>query len=361
MGKKLQFKIRAALMIGCVILVALHSNAQNITGSIVGHVSDSSGAAAPGTVITVLNQGTGASVDATVDDSGSYTVPNLLAGQYQINAKKDGFQTVEVKDIQLLSAQTVRQNFTLQPGGVQQTIEVSSQAPLIHTDSQTIGGSLGSKQVSELPLATRSIDGLLTLAPGVSTAGNNPRISGSNYWGGNNFTLNGISVNDVGNGGAAYTSGIPALGTANLPSPDSMQEFRVDSGNQNAEYRDVATVTMMLKQGDNTFHGLAYEYLQNKVLNANQFLLNATRQPRPDSKFNQFGASLGGPILRNKLFFYGSYRGVRDKYSNTARLTLPSLAMRNGDFSALCTTFSGGVCVKGTQLYNPFNGRAFPN
>lgn len=362
MGKKLQFEIRmVAMSLCCVSFMATQSMAQNIAGSIVGYVSDSSGAAAPGTVVTVLNQGTGASVDATVDESGSYTVPNLLAGTYEIRAKKDGFQTVEVKDIQLLSAQTVRQNFTLQPGGVQQTIEVSSQAPLIHTDSQTIGGSLGSKQVSELPLATRSIDGLLTLAPGVSTAGNNPRISGSNYWGGNNFTLNGISVNDVGNGGAAYTSGVPALGTANLPAPDSMQEFRVDSGNQNAEYRDVATVTMMLKQGDNTFHGLAYEYFQNKVLNANQFLLNATRQPRPDSKFNQFGASLGGPILKNKLFFYGSYRGVRDKFSNTARLNLPSMAMRNGDFSALCTTFSGGVCVKGTQLYNPFNGRPFIN
>ena len=195
-------------MICCLTLAAIHGIAQNTTGSIVGYVTDSSGAAAPGTVVTVLNQGTGASVEATVDDSGSYTVPNLLAGSYEIRAKKDGFQTVEAKGIQLLSAQTVRQNFTLQPGGVQQTIEVSSQAPLIHTDSQTIGGSLGSKQVSELPLATRSIDGLMALVPGISTTGNNPRISGSNYWGGNNFTLNGISVNDVGNGGAAYTSGV---------------------------------------------------------------------------------------------------------------------------------------------------------
>src|SRR5690348_15590096 len=361
MGKKLRFEIRAIGIVCCVGLLAIPGMAQNITGSIVGYVNDSSGAAAPGTVVTVLNEGTGVSVDATVDDSGSYTVPNLLAGRYEIRAKKDGFQTVDVKEIELLSAQTVRQNFTLQPGGVQQTIEVSSQAPLIHTDSQTIGGSLGDKQVSELPLATRSIDGLLSLAPGVSTAGNNPRISGSNYWGGNNFTLNGISVNDVGNGGAAYTSGVPALGTANLPAPDSMQEFRVDSGNQNAEYRDVATVTMMLKQGTNTFHGLAYEYLQNKVLNANQFLLNAAGQQRPDSKFNQFGAAVGGPILKNKLFFYGAYRGIRDTFSNTARLTLPSMTMRNGDFSAVCTTFSSGICVKGTQLYNPFTGKAFPS
>ena len=303
MGTKPQAGIRLLVAICCLISSAFHGRAQNITGSIVGYVNDSSGAAAPGTVVTVLNQGTGVSVEATVDESGSYSVPNLLAGSYEVRARKDGFQTVAAKDIQLLSAQTVRQNFTLQLGGVQQTVEVSSQAPLIHTDSQTIGGSLGSKQVSELPLATRSIDGLLALAPGVSTAGNNPRISGSNYWGGNNFTLNGISVNDVGNGGAAYTSGIALLSTANLPSPDSMQEFRVDSGNQNAEYRDVATVTMMLKQGDNAFHGLAYEYLQNKVLNANQFLLNASGQKRPDSKFNQFGGIAGRSHLEKQAVF----------------------------------------------------------
>ena len=169
MDKKLQFKIRAAVMICCLTLAAIHGIAQNITGSIVGYVTDSSGAAAPGTVVTVLNQGTGASVEATVDDSGSYTVPNLLAGSMRFGRRKMVSKPVEAKGIQLLSAQTVRQNFTLQPGGVQQTIEVSSQAPLIHTDSQTIGGSLGSKQVSELPLATRSIDGLMALVPGIST------------------------------------------------------------------------------------------------------------------------------------------------------------------------------------------------
>ena len=126
MDKKVQFKMRVAGIICCAMFAVVQGNAQNITGSIVGYVSDSSGAAAPGTVITVLNQGTGATVDATVDGSGSYTVPNLLAGQYRVSAKKEGFETVEVKDIQLLSAQTVRQNFTLQPGGVQQTVEVSA-------------------------------------------------------------------------------------------------------------------------------------------------------------------------------------------------------------------------------------------
>lgn len=168
-------------------------------------------------------------------------------------------------------------------------------------------------------------------------------------------------MNDIGNGGAAYTSGVSNLGLANMPAPDSLQEFKVDSGNQNAEYRDVATVTMVTQQGTNSFHGLAYEYLENNALNANQFLLNATGQPRPAYKLNQFGGDLGGAIIKNRLFFYGAYRGVRQKTSSTASLLLPSITMRNGDFSALCSTFSAGICTKGTQLYNPQNGQPFLN
>lgn len=353
-------RIKIALLIG-LTSISSFVYGQNITGSIVGDVLDASGSAVPDTVIAVRNQGTGISVEAKVNQSGTYSVPNLLAGQYRIEAKKEGFQTIEIQNIQLPAGQTVRQNITLQVGAVQQSVQVEGQTPLIRTDSQTIGNSFGLKQVSELPLATRSIEGLLSLASGVSTAGNNPRISGSNYWGGNNFTLNGVSVNDPGNGGIAYTSGVPSLNMANMPAPDSLQEFKVDSGNANAEYRAVGTVTMVTKSGTNEFHGLAYEYLQNTALNANQFLLNATGQQRPDSKMNQYGADLGGPILKNKIFFFGSYGGVKKTFSNTANLRMPSMAMRNGDFSALCTTFSNGVCAKGTQLYNPFTGDPFIN
>ena len=137
---------------------------------------------------------------------------------------------------------------------------------------------------------------------------------------------------------------------ANLPTPDSLQEFKIESGNQNAEYRNVASIMMVVKQGTNQFHGLAYEFLQNTALNANTFLLNATGQPRAASHLNQFGADLGGPIIKNRLFFYGAYRAVRNLFPRIASLSQPSLAMRNGDFSAL-----------GTQLYNPFTGAPFPN
>lgn len=348
-----------ALLI-CSVFAGMSAYGQNITGSIVGQVNDATGSAISGANITIRNLGTGATVEAAVDQSGSYSVPNLSAGDYQVVVKKEGFQTTNIRNIQLLASQTVRRDVILQVGEVAQTVEVDTQAPLIRTDNQTIGSSLGSAQLGNLPLATRSIDNLIQLAPGASTTGNNPRISGSSYWGGNNFTLNGISVNDIGNGGGAYTSGVAGLGLANMPAPDSLQEFKIDSGNQNAEYRDVATITMVTKAGTNAFHGLAYEYLENKSLNANQFLLNATGQPRPKYNLNQFGADLGGAIIKNKLFFYGAYRGIRQKTSATTSLTLPSLAMRKGDFSALCSQFSAaGTCTTGTQLYNPYTGAPF--
>jgi hypothetical protein len=147
----------------------------------------------------------------------------------------------------------------------------------------------------------------------------------------------------------------------NLPAPDSLQEFKIESGNQNAEYRNVASIMMVLRQGSNAFHGSVYEFLQNTALNANTLLLNAAGQPRTTSRLNQFGADLGGPVFRNKLFFYGAYRGVRNRFPRTANLSLPSMAMRSGDFSALCSTFSSGTCGTGTQLFNPFTGAAFPN
>ena len=344
-----------------VSVLGLSVTAQNITGYIVGSVSDPSGSAVPGAMITVRNLDTGITVEAVADHSGTFSVPNLFAGRYDVEAKKPGFQTISVKGLQLLAAQTVRRDFTLQVGQIQQEVSVTAQAALIRTDSHTIGSTLQSEQLSNLPLATRSIDGLIALAPGSATTGNNPRISGSNYWGGNNFTLNGVSANDIGNGGSAYTSGVSNLGLANMPAPDSLQEFKIDSGNQNAEYRGVATISMVTKSGANAFHGIAYEYIENKALNANQFLLNATGQKRPDYKLNQFGADLGGAFKKNKVFFYGAYRGVKQRTSTTQSLTFPSMAMRNGDFSALCNQFAGGTCTNGTQLYNPFTGSPFPN
>src|SRR5262245_54608869 len=164
----------------CLSLTAL-AWAQNIRGNIVGQVTDSSGSALPGATVSVLNQGTGISMNAAVDGTGNYTVPNLDAGRYTITVKKEGFHTVEVKDVELLASQTARQDISLGVGEVRQTVEVQASSPVLRTDSQTIGNTIQQKQLSELPLSTRSIDGLIALAAGSTTTGNNPRISGSNY------------------------------------------------------------------------------------------------------------------------------------------------------------------------------------
>jgi hypothetical protein len=209
----------------------------------------------------------------------------------------------------------------------------------------------------------------MILAPGVTGFGNvsnisNPQISGSHYWGSTNFSLNGVSLNNFGNGSATGTQSFneDQMGEANLPPPDALQEFRVDSAGLSAEYKNVAAVTLVLKQGSNNYHGDAYWYVEDKVLNANYFMLNATGQPRPPFNRKQFGGDVGGPIKKNQWFFFVSYRGIRERSSRIASLALPSPAMRTGDFSALCSTYNvNGLCSDGTgtQLYNPWTGQPF--
>ena len=208
-------RFSVTLLFALIALACVGIYGQNITGSVLGQVADPSGSAIPGAAVTVRNLDTGSTAQTTTDASGSYSVPNLLAGAYEISVHRPGFQTVTVRGLQLLSAQTLRQDLKLEVGAVQQSIEVAGQASLIRTDSQTIGSSLGSRQVADLPLAGRSIDSLLAMAPGVETTGANPRISGSSYWGGANFTLNGISVNDSANSRASGTSGVSNFGEAN--------------------------------------------------------------------------------------------------------------------------------------------------
>jgi hypothetical protein len=274
-----------------------------------------------------------------------------------------------VRGIQLLAEQTARLDFKLEVAAVQETIEVQGRPQLVHTDGQTIHSSINQRQLTDLPTTSRSIDGLFLLAPGVTGFGNvsnisNPQISGSHYWGSTNFSLNGVSLNNFGNGSASGTQSFneDQMGEANMPPPEALQEFRVDSGGLSAEYKNVAAVTLILKQGTNNYRGDAYGYLENKALNANYFMLNATGQPRPPFHRDQFGADFGGPIKKNRWFFFVSYRGIREKSSRIANLALSSPVMRTGDFSALCSTYSvNGVCSdpNGTQLYNPWTGQPF--
>jgi hypothetical protein len=295
--------------------------------------------------IKVTNTGTGISVQRTADSSGAYSVPDLQAGTYDITVTKSGFRTYAARSVVLLASQTVRVDAQLQVGDTQQQVTVTAQAPLINTEGPEIHGEISSRQMADLPLAQQSIDGLMVMVPGMQGSASTPNVGGAPYIGGTNFTLNGTRVNDVGSGMGSASS---SMGMISLPALSSLGEFKVDAFNNDAEYTDVATVTLVTKSGTNQFHGEAYEYNQNADLSANTLLNNAAGIPRPAAVFNQFGGSLGGRILRDKLFFFVDYSGVRNRAYSSTQLNLPTMDMRQGNFSALPT-----------QLYDPFTGAAF--
>jgi hypothetical protein len=342
---------------------------QVITGSIVGNVTDPSGAAVPAVKITVRNEGTGIASTTTTGTSGTYTVPDLLAGVYTVTAVKQGFKSFQTTGIQLLSSQTVRQDVVLQVGALVQTVEVSGQVQLVQTDSPTIGGTLQPLELDNLPFMTTSTDVVMNLVPGMSQAivnGNsNPVIGGAPFIGSSNWTVNGVTTTNPGQGGGGdvvYTSTAEMVTQANLPPIGTLQEFKVDSSMNSAEYRSQTAVTMVTKQGTNKYHGQVYEYNENKALNANSFDLNKFNENEYPFNRNQFGANVGGPILHNKLFFFSNYNGTREVHPTPITANVPTAGMRQGNFSNLCRSYSSqGLCTDpdGQQLYNPLTGQPF--
>ncbi|HEV2495067.1 MAG TPA: TonB-dependent receptor [Terriglobia bacterium] len=358
------------------VLLSLEASlyGQQIRGSIVGNVTDASGAAVPGAHITVRNEGTGIESETATGAAGTYTVPDLLAGTYRVSVSKEGFKTDDFTDIRLLTGQTVRQDAALAVGAIAQTVEVKAVPQLVQTDSPTVGGTLGTHDISNLPTATTSPDRLLDLVPGMSTAlpnGNgNPVLGGAPYIGSSNFTVNGVSNMNPGTGGGGnitYIGSSEMIALVNLPSIDTMQEFKVDASVNSAEYRGQVSVAMVTKQGSNQFHGEAYEFNENKALSANYFDLNAVGINENPFNRNQFGANVGGPIRRDKLFFFISYDGIRETHPSPDNMLIPSMAMRQGDFSASCDAYTNGVCSEtnpnnpNVQLYDPLTGKPFLN
>lgn len=361
----MNFKARkVCLLLGFILALAEFSFGQNILSSIVGQITDTTGAAIPSVQIVITNQGTGISVEAITDSAGTYSVPNLYAGVYEIQGKKEGFEVVRITGIHVLAAQSVRQDVVMKVGSFNQSVTVTGEAPLVHPDSTNIAGEISTRQLSELPVTLQSVDGFMIVIPGPrmgSGGWQNPGFGGSQELGGTNFNINGISANDQTNGRGlqGYGTGLVAL-----PPLSSMQEFKVDVTNMSAEYQMQSSVSIVTKQGSNKFHGEAYAYNRNAALEANTFVLNAAGQRRAPYNLNQFGGNLGGPIWKNKAFFFFNFSGFRQRQYSTAQLNFPTQAMQQGNFGALCASYGvNGVCsaTGGTQLYNPGTGAAFPN
>lgn len=283
------------------------------TGALTGTVTDPSGGVVPGATVHVVNVATGDSHTFVSQSNGSYLAPFLAPGAYRVEVSKNGFKTVSLTGVSIAVAETSTLNVKLELGEVAQNVTVSTEAQLLQTQNQALGHVTDERMVEGLPLVTRNYTQILNLSPGVSSDVNDAgaigvgdaRISSHGaVVNDNNFQMNGVSVTDLDSGAA-----IP------VPNPDAIQEFKVQTGQYDASFgRDAgANVDVITKGGSNLFHGDAFEFLRNDDFNANDFFLNAAGKPRASLKQNQFGGSVGGPIIKDKLFFFGSYQGTRQR------------------------------------------------
>jgi len=331
-----------ALFCACAVF------AQRDLATITGTVTDSSGAIVANAKVTITEQATGQNYELTTNGSGEFTRPALKPSTYNVTVSAPGFKKSTQKDVILNAGERTGVNIALTVGDIGQTVEVTASAPLLQTESTQVGGALNSKTLTDVPLGgQRNFAYLARLVPGVVPAeagardGNNGGFSanGVRSNGQNNFLLNGVDNNintiDFLNQ-TAYAVG---------PSVEAIGEMNIITNGYNAEYGRAAggVINVNLKSGTNQLHGSLFEILQNRDLNANPWNNNLAGAARPALAQNQFGATAGGPIIKNKLFMFGDYQGTRIATAGGAVgglgrsgfLTIPTDAFKKGDFSSL--------------------------
>ncbi|HEX3435223.1 MAG TPA: TonB-dependent receptor, partial [Pseudacidobacterium sp.] len=346
-------------------LITCVAFAQTVTGNITGTVTDSSGAVVVGATVTAHNVATGVDTPVTTNDAGLYIIRFLPIGQYQVTVEANGFGKQILPTFSLEIDQTAKFNVQLQAGAAEQTVEVSAAtAPILNTNDASLGVSFTANEISNVPLNGLNFSSLTLFVPGSvstnaasGTAGNNA-IERNTFYSGvsningnraqaNNYTLDGIDMNENQNNLIAYN-----------PAPNAIQEIKVISANAPAEYGNVngGDVLSVLKSGTNQLHGSAYGYLQNENMNANSWQNNHSNIPINPFTQTQFGGTLGGPIIRNKLFFFIDYIGARMHKGGTATSSVFTQAMRGGDFSVLLNPPTGQNSP--VQLYDTQNNFA---
>ncbi|HEU5339836.1 TonB-dependent receptor [Edaphobacter sp.] len=331
--------------------------AQTVTGAVTGEVTDTTGAVIPNARVIAENTATGVKTETTTNAAGVYTIRFLPIGQYQVSVEASGFATQTLPPFALEIAQTAKFNVQLSAGSVTTTVQVSAEAaPILNTNDDTLSGTFTANAIQNFPLNGLDFSALTLYVPGaVSTAGTGGTTSferstyftdsvnlNGNRAQANNYTLDGIDMNETFNNLISYS-----------PAPDALQEIKVLTANSPADYGNVngAGVVSVLKTGTNSFHGSAYGYVQDYKMNANSWQNNNQTPHIAINPFSQdqFGGTLGGPIVRNKLFFFVDYLGSRYHKGGIGSASVFTQAMRNGDFSVL---LQGGNSI---QLYDALN------
>lgn len=325
-------------MLRVFLLVAFAGFAFAQSGQITGQILDPAGTSVPGAKITVVNIDTAIKREAATNEQGYYTVPLLNPGSYELSVQKTGFKAITRSSIKLDVAQVARIDLTLTLGDMKDSVTVISDAPILASESAVVGQVIGSKKILDLPLNGRDFTQLSTLVPGAISRGTNSSLEAP-----------AISVNGSRNSktvfmvdGGSVTSQYFDVASV-VPSVDAIQEFTVQSNAFAAENgQGTAIISASLRSGTNQLHGSAYEFLRNQVMDARNFF--NTTGVRPPVKQNQFGFTLGGPVLlpkiyngKDRTFIFGDYEGTRIRRAATFNNPVPSAAMRRGDFSELRT------------------------
>ncbi|MBV8051454.1 MAG: TonB-dependent receptor, partial [Acidobacteriaceae bacterium] len=325
-----------------------------------GNVTDATGAAIPGATVIITETGTNVSHTAKTDRSGAYILRALRPSAYSIHAEAPGFAMIEQRGVVLAVDQETSLNFTLRPAGTTTTVEVREAAPLLDTGSSSLGTEITNEYVKEIPLLNRSFFGLVFLNAGVSeTTGSG---TADNYPTGTNFVSNGQrnATAEVRLDGALLSAPEEGEGgNTNIyyePSVEAVQEFKVQNNSFSAEFGNNGgtVVNMALKSGTNALHGSGWWFGQRGIFDANDFFSNQAGLPRPDHSRNQYGVSLGGPVRKNKTFFFVDIERVLETDPVNIVATVPTPAERQGDFSqSLITDPYSGNIVPNT-IFNPY-------
>lgn len=350
------------LALGLALAGVVPAAAQIDTGSIVGTVRDSSGAVLPGVTVTATQQGTNAQAIAITSDRGEYVMPNLRIGVYEISAEIDGFKRGLSRDVTLNVQQRVQVDFTLEVGDLTEDVTVEAQAVVLQTQRADIGLAVTQRSMTDLPLLGRRYSELAFLAPGVAPApagiGNRGEESGFNANGNfstwNNYTLDGADNN-------SFTTNLQERSVQVVQPPvDALEEFRVQTRTYSAEFGRAAgaVINASIKQGTNSFRGNLYEFFRDEGLNANRWENNRAGLEKAAFRQDIFGGTLGGPLRRDRTFFFVSYQGTRTNRELTGQATVPTALMRQGNLSELpinllTSPFTTGCVDTAAKIINP--------
>ncbi len=335
----------------CLLVLSLSvSNLPAQTqGEITGVIRDASGGVIPGATVTVINPATNFTRTAVSNEAGVYNFPSLQPGKYNLKVEMSGFRTVTRNDVELQVQQSARLDFAMEVGAVSEIIEVSGTTALIASENATVGTVIDNQRIVDMPLNGRNFLQLVSASPHTSQGFSSAGQAGSRQGGTrstqniaiagqrsmfNRFTLDGVENTDVN-----FNTYVI------LPSIDALQEFKVQTGVFPAEFgRATSQINVSTKSGTNSFHGALFEFHRNDKIDAKQYAFTSNRPPKDPFKWNQYGFTVGGPIWipkvfngRNRLFFMTNFEGFRERRATQGFFTVPSAAMREGNFSEIST------------------------